>query len=169
MSIMPNEPLVRLAPASHWNLRNELAGWSIFSGIKAKPFHLLAQISLLLSVLHKINIPHDTYFLLVVPCRWFPSPYAFQTKLWRVQTSFCYSYSKLVELEDNPMSYNTRGGYCHLWCPVCPPSETAHVARMFPCWWHDEDILIPLLTSCKNPTSHVDSWSGHTFLPTRKC
>lgn len=91
MSIMPNEPPVRLAPAPHWNSRNELTGWGLLSGTR----HLLTVMLLFLCFLRHECFTDDLYYSLShselvslmcfihltisVP---FSPPYIKQTKGW---------------------------------------------------------------------------------------
>lgn len=89
MSIMPNEPLVRLAPASDWNLKNELTGWRLFSGTRAKP--LLSRsfdISLFRSVYARNKCStHDLHFLFYQPSLCAYAPYMKQTTMEWVMVS----------------------------------------------------------------------------------
>lgn len=99
MSVMPNEPLVRLALASHWNFRNDLIGWRLFSWTNAKAFNLWALIS---QLLENIRVSYDCPLSLCLcvtlsykqtETRWVMVPYSLingwsTVSAWWIITSF---------------------------------------------------------------------------------
>lgn len=122
MSIMPNEPLVRVAPASHWNLRNDLSGWRLCSGTKRKILSSpLSEISMCCkkrkkrrrSPVYDYHVRLPTYPSAPIPL--------FEADRAEMSHGVIVSRSKCMM---NYTSFNgcaskTRVLHCHLRYPVC--------------------------------------------------